>query len=55
MIRSKRVIPFFHTEFDPKQLSTNRLGEIPPSGDFGDFWWLFWLFSPADLVTFLAK
>ena len=51
----KRVIPIFHTEFDALQLSTNRFGEIPPSGDFGDFKWLFWLLSPADGATFLAN
>ena len=50
VIRMKRVIPFFHTEFDPKQLSTNRLGEIPPSGDFGDFLWLLWLLKSESLV-----
>ena len=40
MIQMKRVIPIFHTEFDALQLSTNRFGEIPPSGDFGGFLWL---------------
>ena len=40
MIRIKLVIPIFHTEFDALQFSANRFGEIPPSGDFGDFLWL---------------
>ena len=40
VIRMKRMIPIFHTEFDAKQVSSNRLGEIPPSGDFGGFLWL---------------
>ena len=40
MIRIKLVIPIFHTEFDAQQVSSNRLGEIPPSGDFGGFLWL---------------
>ena len=31
------MIPILHTEFDALQLSTNRFGEIPPSGDFGGF------------------
>ena len=31
------VIPFFQSEFDAQQLLVNRFGEIPPSGDFGDF------------------
>ena len=39
-IRIKLVIPIFHKEFDALQLSTNRFGEIPPSGDFGGFLWL---------------
>ena len=38
------VIPFFQSEFDPLQLLVKRFGEIPPSGDFGDFLWLLWLF-----------
>ena len=38
------VIPFFQSEFDAQQLLVNRFGEIPPSGDFGDFLWLLWLF-----------
>ena len=51
----KLVIPIFHTEFDALQVSTKVIGENPPSGDFGDFWWLFWLLSLADEATFLAK
>ena len=46
------MIPVFHTEFDALQLSFPWFGEIPPYGDFGDFWWLL---SPLDgekLVTF---
>ena len=46
----KHVIPIFHTEFDAQQLSTNRLGEIPPSGDFGGFLWLLWLLKSDSLV-----
>ena len=42
----KRVIPIFHTEFDALKVSYIRFGEIPPTGDFGDFWWLFWLKNP---------
>ena len=44
------VIPFFQSEFDAQQLLVNRFGEIPPSGDFGDFWWLLWLLTPKKLV-----
>ena len=47
----KRVIPIFHTEFDALKVSYNRLGEIPPYGDFGDFWWLLWLLSRPSLVS----
>ena len=36
----KLVIPIFHTKFDALQLLLKRFFEIPPSGDFGDFWWL---------------
>ena len=46
----KLVIPIFHTEFDALKVSYNRFGEIPPSGDFGDFWWLLWLLTLASLV-----
>ena len=46
VIRMKLVIPIFHTEFDALKVSNNRFGEIPPYGDFGDFWWRFWRFSP---------
>ena len=52
VIRMKRVIPIFHTEFDALKVTYNSLGEIPPYGDFGDFWWLLWLFSSLDLVRF---
>mgnify|MGYP006863839779 CR=1 FL=1 len=44
------MIPVFHTEFDPLKLSLKQNGKIPPSGDFGDFWWLFWLFSRQDNI-----
>ena len=44
----KLVIPIFHTEFDALKVSYNRLGEIPPYGDFGDFWWLLWLLIRQD-------
>ena len=54
VIGMKLVIPFFRLEFDARQLLVKRFGEIPPSGDFGDFLWLFWLFSTPALVTFLA-
>ena len=37
------VVPFFQSEFDALPLFVKRFGEIPPSGDFGDFWWLLWL------------
>ena len=47
----KRVIPIFHTEFDALKVSYIRFGEIPPTGDFGDFLWLLWLFSPKRLVS----
>ena len=47
----KLVIPIFHTEVDALQVSYKRLGEIPPFGDFGDFWWLLWLFSRQDPVS----
>ena len=47
----KLVIPIFHTEFDALKVSCNRLGEIPPYGDFGYFWWLLWLFSPKPPVS----
>ena len=33
----KLVIPFFQSEFDPKQLLKNRSCQNPPLGDFGDF------------------
>ena len=48
----KLVRPIFHTEFDALKVSYNRFGEIPPTGDFGDFWGLLWLFSSLDLVRF---
>ena len=50
----KLVIPVFHTEFDALKVSYNRFGEIPPSGDFGDFWWLLWLFSRQALDIFFS-
>ena len=34
----KLVIPFFQSEFDTLQVLVQRFGEIPPTGDFGDFW-----------------
>ena len=40
------MIPFFQSEFDALQVLYNRFGEIPPTGDFGYFWWLFWLKNP---------
>ena len=46
----KRVIPIFHTEFDALKVSYIRFGEIPPTGDFGDFWWLLWLLTFKKLV-----
>ena len=46
----KLVIPIFHTEFDALKVSSKRFDEIPPYGDFGNFWWLLWLFSPKQLV-----
>ena len=46
----KLVIPFFQSEFDALQLLVNRFGEIPPNGDFGDFWWLLWLLTLSSLV-----
>ena len=46
----KLVRPIFHSEFDALKVSYNRFGEIPPTGDFGDFWWLLWLFSRQDVV-----
>ena len=36
----KLMIPIFHTKFDPLQVSLLHFGYIPPTGDFGDFWWL---------------
>ena len=50
MNRMKLVIPFFQSEFDALQLLVKWFGEIPPSGDFGDFWWLLRLLSPKKLV-----
>ena len=50
-MRMKLVIPFFQSEFDALKLLDNRFGEIPPTGDFGDFLWLLWLFSPKRLVS----
>ena len=46
----KLMIPIFHTEFDALKLLVKSLGEIPPSGDFGDFLWLLWLLKSASLV-----
>ena len=46
----KLVIPFFQSKFDALQVSYNMFGEIPSSGDFGDFWWLLWLLTPKKLV-----
>ena len=46
----KLAIPVFHVEFDPLQLSFTGLLKIPPCGDFGDFWWLFWRFSQKGRV-----
>merc|ERR1711894_144616 len=40
------LIPFFQSEFDALQVLCKSFGEIPPTGDFGDFWWLFWLKNP---------
>ena len=51
----KLMIPIFHTEFDAKQVSSNRLGEIPPSGDFGGFLWLLWLLSVSGLHQFCGN
>ena len=48
VIRIKLMIPIFHTEFDAQQVSSNGLGEIPPTGDFGGFWWLFFVATLAD-------
>ena len=50
VVQIRLVIPFFQPEFDALQLLVNRFGEIPPSGDFGDFWWLLWLLSIEQLV-----
>ena len=50
----KLVIPFFQSEFDALQLLVNRFGEIPPSGDFGDFWWLLWLLTPEKLLFYFS-
>ena len=46
----KRVIPIFHTEFDALKVLPKGFGEIPPSGDFGDFLWLLWLLTSEKLV-----
>ena len=46
----KLMIPIFHTEFDALKLLVKSLGEIPPSGDFGDFLWLLWLLTSEKLV-----
>ena len=54
VVRMKLMIPIFHTEFDALKVSFNRLSEIPPCGDFGDFWWLLWLFSRQALVIFFS-
>ena len=42
----KLVIPIFHTEFDALKVSYNRLGEIPPFGDFAIFGGYFGYFLP---------
>ena len=39
------VIPFFQSECDAQQLLVDRFGEIPPSGDFGDFCGYFGYFT----------
>ena len=44
------VISIFLTEFDALQVLFTRVRKIPPTGDFGDFWWLLWLLTLADLV-----
>ena len=46
----KLMIPIFHTEFDALKLLVKSLGEIPPSGGFGDFLWLLWLLTSEKLV-----
>ena len=51
----KLMIPVFHVEFDPLQLSFPGLGEIPPCGDLGDFWWLFRQFSQKEYVMALFE
>ena len=55
ILEQKLMIPIFHSEFDALKVSYNRLGEIPPYGDFGDFWWLLWLFSLLDMDIFLTS
>ena len=40
VIQIKLMIPIFHTEFDPLQVLFLSICKIPPTGDFGDFWWL---------------
>ena len=62
VIRMKLEIPLFQSEFDAQQLLVNKLGKIPPIGDFGYFWWLLWLtnlifrhdFEIGHLVVILA-
>ena len=40
IIQIKLVIPIFHTKFDPLQVLFLSICKIPPTGDFGDIWWL---------------
>ena len=43
--RFQHILPFFHKKFDFQQFWINEVLKIPLDGGFGDFWWLFWLFS----------
>ena len=58
VIAMNLAIPVFHSEFDALQLSFPWFGEIPPFGDFGDFWWLLLVatfFDPAGFFSFYPK
>ena len=58
VIAMNLAIPVFHTEFDALQLSFPWFGEIPPFGDFGDFWWLLLVatfLDPAGFFSFCPK
>ena len=54
VIGMKLVIPFFHLEFDARQLLVKRFGEIPPTGYFGGFLWLLFVATSKGMVNNVA-